>query len=177
MDKIMEKLNKISLPATIIIASLVLGGFYYASEINKQKSIERQQQIKIDQEKQDQLAKELKEQETKEQAEQALSTCISDAEEKQTRYWNSECKRLGKIINSCVPILDLTFNEYLKDKGLTIEEYKNQRGITDNNIFAGLLDYAKRQDECSCALPISLADNANKISADDKAMCFKRYPQ
>ncbi len=43
----MEKLNKLSLPATILIASIVLGGFYYASEANKQKSIERQQEIKI----------------------------------------------------------------------------------------------------------------------------------
>ena len=41
----MEKLNKLSLPATILIASIVLGGFYYFSQVNKQKSIERQQQI------------------------------------------------------------------------------------------------------------------------------------
>lgn len=38
----MEKLNKLSLPVTILIASIVLGGFYYASEANKQESIERQ---------------------------------------------------------------------------------------------------------------------------------------
>ena len=43
----MDKLNKLSLPATIIIASLILGGFYFASQVNKQKSIERQQGIKI----------------------------------------------------------------------------------------------------------------------------------
>lgn len=51
MDKIMEKINKLSLPTTILIASIILGGFYYASQVNKQKSIERQQQIKIEQEK------------------------------------------------------------------------------------------------------------------------------
>ena len=44
MDKIIEKINKLSLPATILIASIILGGFYYASQINKQKFIERQQQ-------------------------------------------------------------------------------------------------------------------------------------
>lgn len=38
----MNKTNKL-LPATIIIASLILGGFFYASQINKQESIERQQ--------------------------------------------------------------------------------------------------------------------------------------
>ena len=48
----MEKLTKLLLPVTIIIASLILGGFFYASQVNKQRSIERQQQIKIEQEKQ-----------------------------------------------------------------------------------------------------------------------------
>lgn len=43
----MDKLNKLSLPATIIIASLILGGFFYASQVNKQKSIESQQEIKL----------------------------------------------------------------------------------------------------------------------------------
>lgn len=33
MDK-----NKLVLPITILLASIILGGFYYASEINKQKS-------------------------------------------------------------------------------------------------------------------------------------------
>jgi len=49
MNMKMKKLNKFLLLATIIIASLILGGFFYASQVNKQKSIERQQQIKIKQ--------------------------------------------------------------------------------------------------------------------------------
>ena len=52
MDKIMEKLNKLSLPITILVASLILGGAYFASQVMKQRSIERQQEIKIKQEKQ-----------------------------------------------------------------------------------------------------------------------------
>lgn len=39
----MDKLKKLSLPATVIIASLILGSFFYASQVNKQRSIERQQ--------------------------------------------------------------------------------------------------------------------------------------
>lgn len=42
----MDKINKLSLPATILIASIILGGFFYASQINKQRSIVRQQEIK-----------------------------------------------------------------------------------------------------------------------------------
>lgn len=43
----MDAINKLSLPATILIASVVLGGFYYASEANKTASIEKQQQIDL----------------------------------------------------------------------------------------------------------------------------------
>ena len=33
----MEKINKLSIPATIIIASIILGGFYYITQTSKQK--------------------------------------------------------------------------------------------------------------------------------------------
>jgi len=50
----MDKLNKLYLPATIIVASLILGGFFYASQVNKQQSIERQQDIKLQEDRQQQ---------------------------------------------------------------------------------------------------------------------------
>jgi hypothetical protein len=40
MDK-----TKFILPITILLGCIILGGFYYASETNKQQSIEKQQQI------------------------------------------------------------------------------------------------------------------------------------
>jgi len=52
-----EKINKLTLPATILIASLILGGFYYATQVNKQKSIERQQQLELEQEHKEYVAK------------------------------------------------------------------------------------------------------------------------
>jgi|TARA_B100002003_G_C13936567_1_gene454737 hypothetical protein len=42
----MKKINQLSLPTTIIIASIILGGFYYATQVNKNNSIERYQQAK-----------------------------------------------------------------------------------------------------------------------------------
>lgn len=47
----MEEVNKLSLPATILIASIILGGFYYMSEKNKQESIEKQQHAEAIQQK------------------------------------------------------------------------------------------------------------------------------
>lgn len=52
MDK-----NKLALPITILLSSIILGSFYYVSEINKQKSIEKQQ---TEQEKQVRTVKEFK---------------------------------------------------------------------------------------------------------------------
>ena len=57
----METLNKLSLPVTILIACLILGGFYFLTERNKQASIEQQQQVeqaaKLEQDKKDYAAK------------------------------------------------------------------------------------------------------------------------
>lgn len=43
MDK-----NKLIIPSTIIVSCLILGGFYYLAQINKQSSIERQQRIELE---------------------------------------------------------------------------------------------------------------------------------
>lgn len=43
-----EGVNKLSIPAAILVASIVLGGFYYSTEANKQASIERQEQAQWD---------------------------------------------------------------------------------------------------------------------------------
>ena len=54
MKKILEKVNKLSLPVTIIIASIILGGFYFLVQINKQESIEKQQRLELQAEKEQQ---------------------------------------------------------------------------------------------------------------------------
>lgn len=178
MGNLLEKLNKLSLPAVILIASIILGGFYYTSQVNKQRSIERQQQIKIEQEKQAQLEKEIKEQQAKTVAEQALSTCMATAEVSYGDRWDRECKTQGKLTSKCIDINELSFEEYLEKYGLTNEEYRKQRNITDDGGFAAMFDYFKRRDEeCSCRLLVSTADRFNESLETDKAACFKRYPQ
>jgi len=47
----MEKFNKFSLPITILIASIILGGFYYLSQATKQNPVFKQQENKTEQEK------------------------------------------------------------------------------------------------------------------------------
>ena len=170
----MEKLNKLSLPATILIASIVLGGFYYASQVNKQKSIEKQQQIDIEQKKQEQFDKELSEQQAKEQEELNLNTCISNAENNYLGNWHRECKSRGLLTNKCIDIQELTFTEYLKKYAITEDEYKSQRNITDTNTFSAMFEYlSRRDDECSCALPLTISDRLDSTLKDNKDACYR----
>ncbi len=69
------KLNKLSLPVVIIIASIILGGFFYASQVNKQKSIEKQQQIDLQVKKEADKAK--AEQDKKEYVAKRKSECYN----------------------------------------------------------------------------------------------------
>ena len=46
----MNKLNKLTLPITILISSVILGTFYYVIQINKQRLVETQQNWKAKQE-------------------------------------------------------------------------------------------------------------------------------
>ena len=41
------KISKFTLPLTILVASVILGGFIYATQVIKQKSIEKQQGITL----------------------------------------------------------------------------------------------------------------------------------
>ncbi len=114
----MNKINKLVSPATILIASIILGSFFYASQVSKQRSIERQQEAKIQQEKQEQLAKEVKEQEAKEQAERQarlnainsrlstlnLELCLDDAVVAYHANFKNECKARNLEENCSLPL-------------------------------------------------------------------------
>ena len=177
------------MPAVIIIASIILGGFYYAiSQISKQKSIEKQQQIEIKQKRLEQLTKEQKNNKQRE-AEQALDNCMGYAESGYSDRWSKECKAQGKLTSKCIDINELSFDEYLEKYGLTTEEYAKERNLPpkdpgDPDPFGlsvriqARRDYEKRASkECSCRLLVSTADRFNEGLEKDKAECFKRYPQ
>lgn len=170
IDKIMKKLNKLSLPVVILIASLVIGGFYYASEVNKQRSIERQQEIKIQEEKTktDQTKQEQK------QAKQSLDTCLATAESNNHEYWYRECKSEGKLTDKCISLHDMTFEEYAKQNNIL--NLQDPQGKSLNLKAMG--DFYKEKYECgNCSLPFGNGDRINKSEQDDKAECFKKYLQ
>ncbi len=85
------------LPISILLASLILGGFFYASQINKQESIEKQQQIKLQEDRRqqevrlqdDRRAEEAKaEQEHKEYVAKRKMECYSIYKKEREKYNN-----------------------------------------------------------------------------------------
>ena len=80
------KYKNIILPATILVASIVLGGFYYFTQVNKQASIERQQEHKAEQDKAQQESK--TKQDKKEYIAKRKNECYT-LYEKETEKWNN----------------------------------------------------------------------------------------
>ena len=82
----MDKINKLTLPSTILIASVILGGFFYVSQVNKQKSIEKQQQIKLQE---DRLVEEAKtEQDKMDYISKRKTDCLAIYKTESDKYGN-----------------------------------------------------------------------------------------
>ena len=86
MDK-----SKLVLAISILLGCIILGGFFYASQINKQQSIERQQQIDI-REKQAELQAKIKADQTQADKDKADATFSN----------NLKCQTLLKGLGSNV---------------------------------------------------------------------------
>ena len=167
----MGNINRLLLPATIIISSLILGGFFYATQVSKQDSIERQQQIELEQKKQELLDKELKEEKAKEETEEGLTDCLSTAEENYSAFWRKECKSLGLLTNRCVSLNEITFDEYAKQNNVPSGSDNLEKRLEAIN------DFYKEREDCSCLLPSYNADRIDESLQKDKDVCFRKYSQ
>ena len=90
MDK-----NKLVLPISILLGCIILGGFFYASQLSKQESIEKQQQIDLQaKEEQDKLKQQIEqakiEQDKKEYIAKRKKDCYEIYEKEREEYNNVE---------------------------------------------------------------------------------------
>ncbi len=77
--------NKLILPITILIACIILGGFYYATEVSKSNSIERQAKAA-----QDEKDKEARDAQTKQAAiAQQKGWCVAEAQTEAVNEYES----------------------------------------------------------------------------------------
>jgi len=77
----MKKITKLLLPITIIVASIILGSFYLASQVIKQRSIEKQQEIEITNNRKNEEVRKAD-----------LENCIDEAKRKVNEVRNDYCK-------------------------------------------------------------------------------------
>lgn len=116
----MKKYN-LSIPSSIVLASIVLGGFFYASQISKQRSIEKQQQIEL-QNKKD-LTQAKTEQDKKEYLVKRKADCYKIEETERKKFNN----------------IDSSF--YDEENDVCKVRYTNQAwSEKDSNSCHGLLD-------------------------------------
>ncbi|MCX6766885.1 MAG: hypothetical protein NT170_03880 [Candidatus Moranbacteria bacterium] len=93
--------NTLVLATAILLGSIALGVFYYASQVNKQKSIERQQLVKIEEDKRVEEAEQAETKKQQEDAQVALQDCLDLADTSYSLNWNNECKGQG-LKNDCL---------------------------------------------------------------------------
>ena len=178
-------MNKLSGPVTILTASIILGGFYYATEMNKQRSIERQQEINLteektiaegvaNQEKQRRRDKELKDESTKREMENKvivnsnlLDACLADARSSYDNNWAVACsvdaKRKEAGLKNCINVVNPNWGPGTPYYQALVDGCNSVWGKPD---FSG-----------NCPLPHSNSETINKYFSDAKSECFKRYPQ
>ena len=123
--------NILILSIAIILAGIIFGGFYYASEVKKQQSIEKQQQVDL-QTKKEQQQTELQAQQKAQQAvidqnnliADQKAECVQEAEQEAIKLHRDYCT--GRNI-TCIGYVDGTYiqtqyqNQYdtcLQSKGI-----------------------------------------------------------
>lgn len=100
------------LPVAIILASIIFGGFFYASQVSKQKSIENQQ---------------LTDQQAKWQKGVYLDTCLSDAENSyNAKLANDKTMDNNKDIPAWSPEGVALANQYQNDRDACFKQYPQQ---------------------------------------------------
>ncbi len=165
----MNKINQLSLPATLIIISIILGGSYLFAQISKEKSNERQQEAKLQEdrnkEEQKRIEKE-QEQAKKDEEKKSLDNCITIAESNYSEQWFRECEGQGLLSDRCISIHEMSVDEYMKLNNLP----------KDKKIDAISQQY-KEENECSCRLPRYNADSIDKRLQNDKDECYRKFPQ
>ena len=175
----MKKENLIILiPISIVLTGIIIGVCLYAIQINKQNSIERQQELKIEAEKEAKELEDEKKEAEKKQQELDLSSCLSETDSRYIRAWNNECKFLGKLSKKCKELLDLEYSEYLEKYNMTPEDYAKSRGLEEVDFpnFQNIMDYYERRDDCSCRLPTIKADGFGKDLDKWRDECYIKYP-
>lgn len=87
-----ENIGKVFVPLSIIIGSTIIGGFYYYAQINKQDSIERQNQAELTSE---------KEKYAREFSASQKNSCLDIYKQESTKWNNTNGWRYDEDADDC----------------------------------------------------------------------------
>lgn len=156
MDK-----QKLILPFSILAGCIILGGFFYANQMNKQQSIERQQEIVIRENRRIEEEKGREAEIEKAAKEINLDECLSRARADYHYNWGDACRknaiRMKESLNDC------------------IQEYRAIGVSTEEWIQAHCHGLYKVNDSPDCSLPSGQADSLNEGLKESKQECYTRY--
>ena len=159
----MDKINKLSLPVIILISSIILGSFYYATEVSKQKSVERQKEMMIEAENKRLEIENKRLEEEKNEAEKKrilksnmLENCIKNAYIVYVNNWAKSCESNAKNIS---------------------DGYKNC--INEGNLNASMCRsvWGEPDNRNNCTLPNQIGKRWDDTYQKEKDECYKKYPQ
>jgi len=176
-------MNKLSISATIVISSLILGGFYYASQVSKQKSIENQQRIElaqIEKEKEDELLR-------KEEKENNLSMCLEESEYQRSTAHLALCgdPNVSKSPSSCFRVFGGTKNYANVTDNYKREFLNSFPDLPENASIEELLDNFKQREEilnkywetCNCGLEKTRRDGLDTDRNKRDQICIQKYSE
>lgn len=154
---IYKEIGKLPLPVTIIIASVVLGSFYYLAEAKKLAFIE-----KIKTEEKEAVKNALQESKV------ALNSCLNGAKSIYIDEWFGGCKDRGLLSEKCANLRKMSEDEarkFYKNDFVKMWKYNSDE------------DFVKRQSDCLTNLPGEIASTLEKRYQNRKDECYKKNPQ
>lgn len=120
---VFEKLNTLSIPTTILIGCIILGGFYYFSQISKQNSIEKQQQVEL---------AEKKEQQARDFTSSQKEYCLAIYKQESSKWNNVSGWRYNEVDDGCY----IEYKSSLKPtKSECDAKYRGEDGKIDSFFF------------------------------------------
>lgn len=150
----MSKVNSYAIPVSIIVAAFVVGGFYYLSEIRKQRHIDEVRQSES------------------EKAAFLLSNCTGRVKEAFIEKWYDACSSLSLLPKECLNIRVMPLKEYAKLNNVYPDSPDTQLKWADY-----VIEVLAKREKCSCRLPTSIADRLNGLEKEAREECYRKYPQ
>lgn len=144
----------------LVVGLIIAYSLFYSLVVQPQREVAKREarQIAEDQEKQKQ----------REEEKQDRAACIFDAKLNYGNIWSKECGARGLLTEECKKIVEMDFGQYAEERKIPKDDAAAYLEASK--------EYFKKRDECSCSLPLDIADRLNGQLEKEQDRCLKRFP-